>query len=505
MALRILTILLILNFSFTAFTCHPPERHVDYTVLDSLQLTDKKYFCIGDYNIYPHEKRIIVTYCSSHGETGNSWEGVYLDTVVNFDSTTLVFVGEKYDFEEHINVDLDVKSLKLLDYNVDDSSNFIGNFFADNNQIYVVYGRGGIDTINIGDMKKINDWLYEKDDNLYFLSLMSSSITLCLVDKENFKVDIKTLKHVTDNCFTDKNGFYRFEMKRNLELGVYIFTSVKLEDAISENPDIKIGRFYIVYGNSVYSRETSDWFYEKKMRMRKLNLNGDNLKEYPIYDFYDYVSIITDGKNAYRFVKQKSILEEVKINGIENWKQLTSNSQRFSYIERKSELYFGQMKHMHDLSGMTLFYDGNCFILLGKEKEILPQKVFINGREKLDIDNFKYIGGDLYTYKNVLYNNFTAKINWGDSVNIDSLKPVQYRGYSTHYFTDGSQLFYNGRVRDYTGRLSTFEVAESDIKPVDFESLMVVNRRMLVDKNNIYIEGEIIPQDSLGVKIKVVR
>ncbi|MFV0330023.1 MAG: hypothetical protein ACK5KL_09435 [Dysgonomonas sp.] len=476
-----------------------PEKPFNTSqVLDSLGLSNKKYYEFGEYRIYPTEKAVLVYQ--------NEYSPCYIDTLINFDSTTLVFYGNTFGFEEHLDGLIDYNTLKVLDYNID--KDYSWSICKDRNTIYK--GLSG-DKIDISGFKCINDWIYlDNDDEIYYLTTTGDLSKMDIYDQ---RPHIPSLEYIGDGCFYNKDGLYELQRQYNYKDERNIWFNavpVRIEESKGKNIRPFVTPLYFTYGSNVYLRQSRLGWGEQNFQ--KLEINGTNLKEFILSDSYHFSYILTDGKNSYVFPDK--IQNKINTNSISEWKQLSRDNQRFTYDEKANILYYAS-NNIPDIgrsiSG-ALICIGDKFWLINfsgydneKGKMISLDKVMIDagkGYEELDISNYKYIDADLYLYKDTLYGNRCTPVNESTDLELRNFYPIQHNYISTQYFTDGKVLYYNDEMYRYTLPRESL-IPLHVIKDVDFNSLKVISKTMLIDKNNIYIGLTIIPIDSLGVKVKV--
>lgn len=472
---------------------HGPFNTVQ--VLDSLGLSHKKYYELGEYRIYPAEKTILVY--------RNEYSPCYIDTLINFDSTMLAFLGNTCEFKERLDSCVDYNSLKVLYYDID--KDYSRSIYKDRNAIY-----GLAEKIDISGLKCINDWIYLNNDNeIFYLTKSGEFSQMDIYDQRPYLPD---LKYLVDRCFYNKDGLYQLQKQYNYkdERNVWFTVPVKIDDSQGKNIIPIIKPFYFTYGANVYLRQLR--IGRDEQNFQKLDMDVAKLKEFILSDSYHYTFILTDGKTTY--VYPERFRNKINTSSISQWKQLSRDSQRFQYDEKANVLYYAS-NNIADIgkpvSG-ALICIGNDFWLINfsgydeeKGKMISLNKVMIDaggGYEELDIDNYKYIDSDLYLYKGTLYGNRCTPIPKSEGLELANFYPIQHNYASTRYFTDGKVLFYNDEIYPFTIP-SGISISTHIIKDVDFNSLKVVNKTMLIDKNNIYNGLTVIPIDSLGVKVRV--
>lgn len=476
-----------------------PEKPFDTEyVLDSLKLTDKKYYQLGGYRIYPGEKTVLVY--------SDNYSPCYIDTLINFDSTALVFYGNKLDFKEHLDSLIDYNTLKVLHYEIG-KEYYYPSVCKDKNYIYIDLQ----EKEDISGYKNLNDCIYLNNDNEIFY--LTKSGDLGKMDIHNEKPYLTDLEYLSDGCFYNKDGLFELQRQYNYEdeRNVWFTVPVKVKSSNGRKiiPDIK--RFYFTYGNDVYLRGNNTG--RCRQEFQKLDLDAIHVKQFMLSEF-DCSFILTDGKKSY--IYPEKIRNKINTGSIARWIQLSDDNIRFRYEKKTNTLYYalnknsesGQFTSMH---GALFHIDGNFWIISmsgkeeGKGNMFSLDKVMINagnGYEELDINNYRYISDDLYIYKGILYGNLCQTIDSYKELDLPNLKPLKHNDVSSCYYTDNKLLFYHNpgyerqRAQDGT-------IYPHIVENVDFSSLKVVTERMLIDKNNIYNGAIVIPIDSLGVKVEV--
>jgi len=452
-------------------------------ILDSLNLSNEKYYELGGYRIYP-AKRAILVY-------PDDCIPCYIDTSINFDSTALVFYGNTIDFKEHLDSAIDYNTLKVLYYSIGENNNT--SVCKDK---YTVYKNGlsRSGKQDISALNCINDWIYlDEEGEIYYLAKSGELSKMHIYEQKPYLPD---LEYLLDGCFLNKDGLYQLQKK--YYRGDPFYAPVKIESSGGRKITPIMRKFYFIYDRSVYLLEdNSKW---DKLEFQKLDLDATQLKEFIISD-YDHSFILSDGKKTYVFPEK--IRNKVNTNSISRWIQLSDNKLVFWYKKRTNTLYYALNKNSESgesisMHGALINIDGNFWFINmptneeGKGEMFSVDKVMINtgnnyDYEELDIDSYRHISGDLYIYKGVLYRNLCQRIDGYKDLDLSNLHPLMHNGTSTEYYTDGKSLLYQNHI----------------IKNVDLASLKVITERMLIDNHNIYGGTTVIPRDSLGVKVEV--
>ncbi len=495
----------------------------------SQELKSKDYYQLGRYQIYP-EARIVKTEHmvggTEYDENGNAvghWDGYqYLaDPLIDYDNTTLYFIGNNIVFQEYLKPKINIRSLKVFKSGFDQYYSDI--LCVDNRHIYDdIYksedddeddddndnsDENG-DTYHVRGKKYLGNRIYkDKKGELYVFD--NDDEQLVKLDK-NFRIDLPTLKHVYDQYFYDKNGFYY------LGKGLYdsekkeYFKQKTLEKSFGQSIVPIVQSDYIVYGKNIYTKNSNG---------KKLHLIFDKIKA---FDVYYKQSFLTDGiKSYYNFEE----VEREEFNQTSDWQQITSYGSVLLILDdQDNTIYFPSEKKSYKNQKQTrsaLIKNKNHYLLIDTDGGLIPRgwktteyknahifNFHTKEYESLDITQYKYIGDELYVYKGILYSNDCSPVVERDQIDVENLKPFYYKGNRTEYYTDGNILLYHGNRTGY--RLTSDEYPQiyyesRIVKNVDFKTLKAVSEDILVDKNNIYngyYNGiEVIPVQKLGLKI----
>ncbi len=509
-------------------------------ILPALTYGQRKYE-LGRYQIDPTNKTISVltgfskTITDGDGqERGHGWGERYIvDSTINFESTSLFVFGNQFVLKEHFQnwnlpPQLDVSSFRII-YN---GLGYKRSLSRDDNFIY----RNSIgaihetkwESIDLTGYQTISDFIYKKENILYFLSK-----DFILKEVKGVKLHIPTLKHIMGNYFADKNGLYLLGGYRTMEyedsnkqwVNSFREGSVLLEKSKRKKITPVIHTDYFIYKGKVYS---SRYFDENK----PLPLNVSKLKEIELRWNYgsgnspivlladDSQTFISDQSRGYEtfetnnndrwFVNNSFFSEQVNQWQVINQKIYKDDDGETLYIpsELKPAIKRGYMGILVAKQNDFYTFTFNRNDSLSKFRQVLIFNYDIQDNEIIDLDQYRYLSEDLWIYKGRLY--LTDKgLPSKEMIETEKLNFLTLHNAKTNYLSNGSKLIYVGNIRNSSIGESTkkMQVLGSRIvSNVDFATLKVLSMDILIDKSNIYIgdyQGvRIIPIDKLGIEIK---
>jgi len=457
-------------------------------------------YLLSGYLINPIKKQVSLYEMTSGSMPGGGhWDGYHYvpDSIINYDSTTLYIIGNQIFFKEQVKFfpELNFNSLRIIytDLNGDflcrDKNYLYKNAVCtviDNDHLYL----NNCETIDLSDYKTINNYIYQKGKDLYFLAKHFE-----LEKIEGVTIDIQTIKHLKDNYFADKNGLYL--------LGGYSYSedntscgydkSVQLEKSNGKTITPIVELNYLIYGNKVYSPEQ----YTTHI---PLPLNPGKIKELEIGFLADDKRMFTLGSGGYypynkvdssdfwnKNVNQWQVIavDEYFDEGVENNRTLVKTPNGFY-------TFLGTLPH-------TVEKIGKVFIFNFDTKEY----------EELDASHYRYISNRFRIYKNRIYDYDGVPIT--NPIDAENLHFITHHGKRTNYMTDGKLLIYaRAGVATVEGEGSNKTRALLDkqiISGVDFSTLKVITQDILIDNENIYngnFDGiGIIPIKALKFNVKI--
>jgi hypothetical protein len=189
----------------------------------------------------------------------------------------------------------------------------------------------------------------------------------------------------------------------------------------------------------------------------------------------------TDGKNLYRLNYGDVYKEDKKYD---------KNTYKPPTVEKEEIEYFDE------------FFGDEISELTEKEYADLMKQIAINKQNRKPLGAEKYVS--YYVFKNTFYYKHDPILEPFDVPNLRTV--VSKSGFETDFVTDGKQVIFTGSVRGVYNSVSHptingkkyISVKELVIEGVDFASLRILGKNMMVDKNAIYNGTEVIPFDKLN-------
>lgn len=488
------------------------------------QAARKDYYQLGRYQIYP-ERRYVMTERAAGGtnydDEGNAyhWDGTItaVDPLIDYDKTTLYFIGNNIIFEEYLNPRVDMSSLKIFKTGFDRYYNIV---CADKKYIYHDIFKNedeededkneNIDKNNrVSGKKYLGSRIYKgKNGQLYYFDLQNDYLERLAADSP---LDLSTLKFACNRFFYDKNGFYQLGEDYSNDEDYNSYIHPKLLDSSGGNMIMPVIRNeYIIYGTSVYAK--SDY-------TKQLNLSPDKIRCFDIY--YDK-TLLTDGTASY--YRNEEIQQE-EFKQTKDWVQIGAYGSFILILDDETKtIHFPSKKKSYNFqkqSNTCLIRDNEGYLLIDTKNGLNPTawkitryedvQIFnfeTKEYESLDINRYRFVGNELYVYKDILYSNNCSPVVERDEIDVDRLVPFYYEGKKTEYYTDGKVLLYHGNRTGYksTGNeYSEIYYENRIVRNVDFSTLKAISQDIMIDKDYIYngsYEGvEVIPIKKLGLRI----
>src|SRR5690554_2759456 len=488
-----------------------PKEEIIYEDID---------YYIGEYRINPKQKKI-----SKGAITGGvDYEGYGYFEVrdVNFETTSLIFLGNSLFFKEHLPPDIDWETVEII------TSGQHFEIFKDKNKIYFSSEYRKSFEIDISEYKVLNNGFYLDKNNevrgLYFRDRFE--FYRVITDE---KINFETLRKLTASYYYDKNGLYFVTRKYDRERreDTYALTKVCSSNGKDIKPIVK--KKYLIYDKSVYSIE----------KPLKLDLDVNKIVELTKEYFPNDFSFLTDGKNMYRATsggydtiskreKESKLsgrlyLNEIFFSGIDIEYVF---SERLQFCQKNSSdiIFFNdnisyckeqisKIVSKNTTTGGRLIKTSKGYYLLPMDTNFKKAKKINNvyiynpdtqKEEIFELDKFKYLKDGFFVYKNIFY--------WGkymvltDDFNIDKLGLVP----NTNYFTDGKNLFNSYSIQGFRhidtlkgkvilDKRSLMLNNISDIKRIN-ENLLIVDDSIIASSTN---KGIPIPIKKLGIDVKI--
>lgn len=512
-------------------------------------------YILGKYKINPTEHKILVSefFSEKIDGGGHAWGEKYvLDNTIDYNNTTLFVIGNQFIFKEHISKNgsyspqLDFNTLKVINIDVEE---YEGSLCRDKNFLYRnsigIEQQSKWESISLSGYKTINDFVYQKDNDLYFLSQDFE-----LKKIENLKLDVSTLVKVMGNYFTDKNGLYllggystqEFKAEKT-ETGLVIYRkewesffhneSIQLEKQ-NKRKQIKpiIKTDYFIYNEKVYSPRSLNSHLPLPLNskeMVELEIKNSSYADYTTNFLADneHTLVMTNKNGCYgtleaRYGNQWFVENDFFEKNVNQW-EVISRGDLDIFTGKDGNLYFpNQLKRKNN--------DNYVGIVIHKQKEFYTfelnenstlkkfSKVFIfnfdiKEYEELDTKQYRYLSENFWIYKNRLYM-YSSGIGLPikELMDTTNLHLIKHHNKKTNFLTNNNLLIYMGKF----GGISTLGegvnkvqiLGNRIISDVDFSSLEVITADVLKDHENIYIGNHngisVIPIKSLGLNIKIL-
>ena len=531
---QLLLILLVANTS----SCK-----VGKTTVQTMKENDDTTYLLGGYLINPAKKQVSV-----YKRTGGTevmpdgsvmhWDGYTYtpDKTIKYNRTTLFIIGNHVFFKEKFKFfpKLDLNSLRIIRSDDDDyllcrDKNYIyqdaiGEYVYDDEKEKIYWNSKEI--IKYSGYKAINDYIYQKKDSLYVLLKQNFK----LVKIEGVTLDIPTLQHLTDNFFADKNGLHLLGFDFLDSNGGWSFDqSIQLEKSNGKTITPIIKRNYFIYDDKVYS---SLW-NNNACNNKPLPLNADRIKELEIDNYYQicfladdnhtYETKQNDGYSAEKFYTEsfnRRYDNDFFKQNVNQWQIITARDMNFIQGDDRKTLYFpSEMKPPgKQLQDYILIKTPDGFYIFRESNGSALQKinqVFIfnfdtKEYEELDASQYRYFSDALRIYKNRVYGDDGLPVK--EPIDAENLHCITHHDVKTNYLTDGKLLIYTGRMGGFTmegeGSNTMQVLGKRIISGVDFSTLKVVTKDILIDKEYIY-NGDsdgigAIPIKALNLNVKII-
>jgi hypothetical protein len=372
----------------------------------------------------------------------------------------------------------------------------------------------------------VNDYIYESGTgDFYFLSLAGNPK---LKKITGVRLDMPTLKHVTGNYYTDKNGLYLlggYTALENNATATYE-ESVQLESSNGSSIEPVVKRHYFIYGKSVYSP------LQHYNNNRKLPLNVNEMKEFEI-NKHDQVYFLADAMHTYETKQNRAYShneadvssfnerydKEFFRKNVHKWQIITEGDINFIEKDNGKTLYFPSEKmpfegetQNHVLiktpAGFYLFDEGDAESLT-KVNKVFWRNFDTKKYEELEADKYRPVGEFLTVYKNRVYSYDCMPVK--EEIDGQSLRFLTQHDEKSNYVTDGKLLIYVGEGGGYSYDDSSGEavaiLGERLATGVDFPTLKIITADILIDKSYIYSGNNsgitVIPINELGLDIRI--
>lgn len=491
---------------------------------------------LGNYQIDPENKTISVLsgFKRSNGNITYRGQEYIPDSSIDFDHTTLYLLGNQFVPKEHVYKYLpaqaDLSTLRVIAIQL---NKYGKSICRDKNYLY----RNSLgsayqskwESIDVSGYQPINDFIYKKDKELYFLSKDFS-----LEKIKGIRLHMPTVQHISGNYFTDKNGLYllggystlSYDAVNKQSINTFRDGSIMLEQSKGENIKPYICKDYFVYKNKVY---TAGYLEENK----PLPLDAQHIKAIAVNHIrnsgYDKINFLADATHtlvsginggyvplASRFQESWFIKNEFFQKDVDQWQLITARIYKDDdgtslYIPSTvkpatNKGYMGLLiRKQNDFYTFTLNENDS----LKKFNRVSIFNYDTRAYEAIDITQYRYLAEDIWIYKERLYvtnSGLPAK----ETIETKNLDFLTLHDEPTNYLKNGNTLIYVGNLQE-SGSLDKdgikMQVMSNRIATeVDLPSLKVISTDLLIDNNNIY-KGDytgikVIPIAALKVDLK---
>ncbi|MDI1257204.1 MAG: hypothetical protein PSV16_14010 [Flavobacterium sp.] len=496
--------------------CHGQEKVKTAGPESPFNKDDVDNFFIGGYAINPKLKEI-----NRAIETGGaSWDGIgwVKASEINFESTSLIFIGHSMIFKEQMPAGCDMKTLGAI------SSEWT-TAFKDNHKIYTAPLNGyRAQALDISNYKVLSKRFYQDSQNniwalLGDLTQLEYSLQKIIT---NEKVDFHTLQYLTGYFYADENGLYYAFSESNKQSSGYYYNLKKICDDGGENTTPFVAKNYLVYGKCVYSLKSGTPF--------KLDLDVSKMKEISA-EFSSNHSYLTDGKRTYKANNanngydtitkyerryQHQVLNEIfTTNGI-TVQKIYSEQLVFCEINN-TDLIFSNENHKScnkPLNEGRLIKTSAGYYWLAADSNAKKAKKINNvffynvatkKNEVFDANQFTYFKDGFYRYKNQLY----RKTNLlATNLDVEKTKLIQQQNEVSNFLTDGNNILYIGNITGYSNStvkgIEQVMLTDRSIKNINISNIKIANEDVLILNDAVVVsKGAAISIAKLGIDVKV--
>ena len=484
---------------------------------------------LGSYAIKPKKRQVGIYTFSGKATIGYPALVYQQDKTIKYNTTTLFIVGSQIFFRENIRFfpKFDLKTLRVIRNNLNGDllcrdknylyRNAVGSPTTDYRHIKDEY----VDTINLSGYTVINDYIYQKDSDLYFLSKPFE-----LKKVEGITLDIPTLKHLAGNYFTDKNGLYLLGQYNDAAENYSKSVQLEYNKGFPITPVVK--RNYLIYGGKVYPI-APDTDYNP------LPLNTIKMKEIVLDDQYSRFSFLADDNHTFQLdYANGCYTEEIDFadscfnallkKNVNQWQVITTAGD-VDFIKKDGgkTLYFpsgiktfgGTFLNTFLIKTPNGFYAKPLHFNLAtiqKVKHVFFFNFDTKEYEELDASQYRHVSHEFRIYKNRLYGLDGLPVK--EPIETENLRLIMHHDVKTNYLTDGKLLisvktgYWGGTYIQGKGSNAMRVLDTHIICGVDFSTLKVVTADILIDKNNIYSSTQddgiqVIPIKSLHFKMRI--
>ena len=489
----------------------PGVAAVNNGAFDTTRLVKPPYN-IDYFSIDPKSKTV-----SEQREVGGvTWDGYryVVDPTIHYNTTSLIIFGSQITFKELFPYKGNLNAVKIIGCTDRDVT------FKDKTGIYDFVPPDRLSKINIASYTAIGDEIYQDNKGyLYF----NFEWELQKLSGQTF-FDVRTLKHLAGNYYTDKNGLYFLDKHYHPELNAYPLEAIKVEDSQGVSVQTTVTPRYIIYNNHVYSITRN---------LDRLNLDPANLTEVEWDSGYNNSYSITDGKHTYdtyggvgysdsvkdpysdRHLMLKHTVDYFNKNNISvkgafpRYLNFTPKDTSTLYIplgqrvNNPEPLKYKVGVLFNTSDGLYFYNILNKIADPQKIKKVLVHNIDTKKDEEFNPDEFSFLGTNVSIYRNHL---FIAGRAVYEQLDLKNLRFISNNYFKTYFLTDGKVLIYANWISFYGTKLVNGQeemvLGERIIKGVNINKLRIINQDRLIDDRYLYIAGSIIPLHKLALDVK---
>ena len=458
--------------------------------------SEENSILIGDYMILPDLDEVRAYKMVG----GVNWDGYTYekDPKIDYANTTLLIIDEFVFFKEYFPYNFDLETFRKL------HKNDVATICRDKNSLYSFSNYTVNQQIDITKYEVISDFIY-KGSNGKLLFLDAYEFKLKPLD---ILVDLKTLKHISNNYFYDKNGLYIFgphNAKVNNERK-FFDTSKKL---LNEYFDPIIASKYIIYGEHIFATSNDNW-------VRELDLDP---KKSIAVAMSDTESFISDGKAVYSDLNYGYDEDEKNGKGYYGiWyptlysnvtlQKVYSPRMNFQREDQNSSTIIVNRYDPNNFPGLLVKINDQNYLLNDKKKHTINKILFYhaeNGKyTEFDDQYLKIFSFEGFMkYQNMLYfNSLPVDLPNFDVANLKEIK-------DSNYLTDGKNIISIGSIGGYGSiekngiEFATFN--DRILENTYNEDLHPINRDLLSDGKTIISNNQKIKIADLKLRVKIIE
>lgn len=433
---------------------------------------------------------------------------------IDFKTTSLIFMGSYIMFKEFLPMlPADISSLKIIYQSIGYHNDYTIILSPLENAVYSRLANKVITKMDVSGYTYIGQMIFKNESGkLFFLPVGNSSL-----HKITIPIDEASLQHVFSNSsigsfYTDKNGLYYLPIFGEQQ---------QLEFSEGKSIQAELHNGYFIYGDKAYPYGNNFGESNGSRTRKDLSLNANELKSILGKYIGDNNQLLTLPYGFTTNIKSTS-LANVILQGRPQEPLSKWNWFDFFVVGRdnlKNNTVYYPNKNMN-MSGSShyLIKTPSGFYGVNRnhiEKAIKYDNVMIYNIEKenyesIEIEHFRRLTIHFHIYKNQMYNDYSQPVE--TELDIQKLKPIYLNGRATEFYTDGTFLVggYNlgNMITVQKNKQEWLKFEKPLFRDVDWESLQIVSKDVMVDKNNIYQVGssilEVTPIKHLKLDVKVI-